>query len=291
MQTVATARHWAAEQFKNTGIEFSSLSADRLLGFALKWDRVRLLSHSEETLTDESWTRFQSLIGRHIAGEPIQYLTGEQEFYGLAFRVTPAVLIPRPETEILVEEALTLIRNCGNSTVRIADVGTGSGCIAIAIAHQVAGANCWAIDISAPALRLAKENAVRHGTINRIHFVQSDLLDCFSPVPQFDFILCNPPYVALAECDSLPSSVRDHEPHTALFGGDSGLEVYRRLVPQIVPRLVPNGYFLIEIGAGQAVQAAEIIEKAGLSLQTVLNDLRQIPRCVVGRKLPGGGNG
>ena len=285
MHTIASVRSWASEELRRARVDSPALTADLLLGFVLGWDRVRVLSYAEQQVPDDAWARLRSLILRRANGAPLQYLTGEQEFYGLAFRVTPEVLIPRPETEIIVEKALDLIRHDSASGIRFADIGTGSGCIAVSIAHEIPSSTGWAVDISAAALRVARENANRHGVAERILFIQSDLLDCFPQKPCLDFVLCNPPYVALDECDSLPSEVKDHEPHEALFGGMSGLEVYRRLVPEVPSRLSTEGYLLLEVGAGQAQQVGQLVESTGLRLQMTLNDLQGIPRCLVARKV------
>jgi release factor glutamine methyltransferase len=284
MQTVRSGRAWVLEELKRARTDSPALTADLLLGFVLGWDRVRLLSHPEHEMGEELWDRLRRLTHRRANGEPLQYLTGEQEFYGLAFKVTPAVLIPRPETEILVEKAIDLIGNYASPNARFADIGTGSGCIAVSVAYHVPAATGWAVDVSAVALEIARENAARHGVGNRIHFEQSDLLECFDRKPCLDFIFCNPPYVALDEYDSLPTEVKNHEPHEALFGGASGLDVYRRLVPEAATRLVAGGYLLLEAGAGQAPQIGRFMQNEGLSLQQVLNDLQGIPRCLIGHK-------
>jgi release factor glutamine methyltransferase len=260
------------------------LSADLLLGFTLGWDRVRIITHTEQLLEEDLWIRFKNLVARHASGEPLNYLTGEREFYGLSFRVSPAVLIPRPETEILVEKAIALLQSY-SSPARFLDVGAGSGCIAVTIAHEVPSSIGWAVDISAAALDIAHENAVRHGVAGRIHFVQGNFLECLLPESRFDFILSNPPYVPLEECDNLPSDVRDYEPHLALFGGKSGLEIYSRLIPEASSHLVPGGYLLLESGAGQAEWIRKLTEKAGMSVELILNDLQEIPRCLVARKI------
>ena len=284
METVASARAWAMEEFRSAGVGLSALSSDLLLGFVAGRDRIYVLSHSEDALPEESWHRFRSLVLRHAKGEPLQYLTGEREFYGLAFQVTPSVLIPRPETEILVEAALQIIRKNFNSNVRFVDVGTGSGCIAVSIAHEIPLSGGWATDISGQALEIASSNAMRHKVSERIQCVRADLLDCFPRKPAFDLILSNPPYVTLQECDTLPSSVKDYEPNLALFGGPDGLEFYRRLIPEALPRLNHGGYLLFEAGAGQADRISRIIEKEGLILLEILNDLQKIPRCLIARK-------
>jgi release factor glutamine methyltransferase len=230
-----------------------------------------------------------NLVLRRTKGEPLQYLTGEQEFFGLGFMVGPGVLIPRPETEILVEKAVKLIGE--RLEARFLDIGTGSGCIAVAVAHEILSARGWAVDISAKALEIACLNAERHGVAERVQFVRSDMLKCFPRASCFDFIFCNPPYVALQDCDSLPIEVRDHEPHSALFGGMSGLEFYEDLIPEIPSRLFDGGYLLLELGMGQAEEVRQLVEGVGLAVETILPDLQGIPRCLVGRKLPGVADG
>ena len=284
MQTIGSVRSWTSEELRRARVDSPTLTADLLLGFVLGWDRVRILSHAEETVRDDNWSRVRNLALRRANGEPLQYLTGEQEFYGLDFQVTPDVLIPRPETEILVEKALELMHGESSSEIRFADIGTGSGCIAVSIAHELKSSRGWAVDISGAALRIALRNANRHGVAGRILFVQSDLLNCLPANPCLDFVLCNPPYIALDECDSLPSEVKDHEPHEALFGGASGLEIYHRLVPEVSLRLSAGGWLLLELGAGQAQHVRQLVESAGLNLQMILNDLQGIPRCLVARK-------
>jgi len=290
MYTVASARAWAVEELKRSRIESPALTADLLLGFVLGWERVGILSRPEHCVGQEAWSGFQNLVRRRAKGEPLQYLTGEREFYGLAFRVTPDVLIPRPETELLVEKAIDLIRSSGLHQARFLDVGTGSGCIAVSVAHEIPASLGWAVDSSSAALRIARENAVRNHVEERLLLIQADLLECFPPESCFDFILCNPPYIPLGEYDSLPSEVRDYEPHDALFGGESGLEIYSRLIPEVASRLASGGYLLLEAGAGQAERVGQFVEGAGLLLEMVVNDLQGIPRCLVGRN-PGRRNG
>jgi len=263
-------------------VQSPEVSADLLLGLVLAWNRVQVLSHTEEIVADEDWVRFQELVLRRLQGEPLQYLRGEQEFFGLSFEVTPDVLIPRPETEILVEEAIKLIKKHFPSGCTLLDVGTGSGCIAVTIGHEVPSSIPIGTDVSISSLKIARRNAARHRV--RVQFIQSDLLECFPPRPCFDFILSNPPYVALEECDTLPSEVRNYEPHGALFGGNSGMEIYDRLIPEAPPRLARGGFLLVEAGVGQSERIVRIIEGAGLALEEVINDLHGIPRCLVGRK-------
>jgi release factor glutamine methyltransferase len=290
MRTVGEVQSWALETLSKAQVKSAALAADLLLGFAIGCDRIRIISHPEKPVTDEIWNEFKNLVARHASGEPLNYITGEREFYGLSFRITPAVLIPRPETEILVEKTIALMQGY-SPPVRFVDIGTGSGCIAISIAHAVPSCTGWAVDISDDALDVAHENAFRHGVADRIQFVRGDLLEDFSAEPQFEFILSNPPYVPLREYDNLPPDVRNFEPHMALFGGESGLEIYSRLIPRVPSLLVPGGYLLVESGAGQAEQIQEIVEKAGLSVEEILNDLQGIPRCLVARKISGRNDG
>lgn len=220
--------------------------AELLLMRATGRDRAWFLTHSEAELTPEQSAQFEGWIARRARHEPIQYILGETEFYGLAFAVTPDVLIPRPETEHLVEA--TLERVDRDALERICDVGTGSGAIAVALAHELPRAHVTAVDLSRPALEVATENARRHGVAERMRFVESDLLGALRG-ETFDVIVSNPPYVR--DDEVLESQVRDYEPHAALFAGPMGLEVYERLITQAHQALVPGGWLLMEIGHGQ----------------------------------------
>ena len=291
MHTIASAKTWMVGELKKAQVALPAITADLLLAFVFGWERVRVLSHAEQSVSDEAWIRLQDLVFRHANGEPLQYLTGEREFYGLSFRVTPQVLIPRPETEILIEKALELVRSGLCARSRFADIGTGSGCISVSFAHENPASVGWAVDISGAALKVARENATRHGVADRILFIQADLLECFPRKQCFDLILCNPPYIAYKEYDSLPSGVRDFEPHEALFGGESGLEVYRRLIPEVSSRLESGGYLLLELGIGQAEKVAPFVQNQGFSLETIIDDLQGIPRCLIGRKFFRSNNG
>jgi release factor glutamine methyltransferase len=282
--TLAKARLWAADELRRTGAESCVLSADILLGFVLGRERVYLLCHGEEVLSDEDWQLYRSCVLRHARGEPLQYLIGEREFYGLDFHVTPSVLIPRPETEILVETALEIARGQLISGPRYADVGTGSGCIAVALAHHLPEAAGYATDISGGAIRIAKSNAERHGVAARIEFVRTNLMSCFRAKPFFDLILSNPPYVELDGYDTLARGVRDYEPHLALFGGRDGMDLFRRLAPEASLRLKPGGFLLLEIGAGQLGGVQRLMANEGLLPDRSVNDLQGIPRCAVFRK-------
>jgi release factor glutamine methyltransferase len=277
------ARVDAARRLAQAEIESPHLTADLLLGHVLGWDRVRVLTDFEATLDDESNERFAEAVRRRIQGEPLQYITGKQEFYGRTFRVSPAVLIPRPETELLVESALSLATD-QKPYLRYVDIGTGSGCIAVSVAAEKSEWSGWGIDVSPEALAVAHDNAIRHHVSDRLLFICADLFDPFRPEAAFDLILSNPPYVARRDAAALPGIVHDHEPHLALFSGDLGLDFYVRLVPEAALRLLPGGHLILELGTRQSQDVVRLIEREGLAVIKVLDDLQGIPRCVVARK-------
>ena len=236
------------------------------------------MAHSSDDLGFDHWKPFYELLQRRYRGEPIQYIAGEAEFYGLTFRVTPDVLIPRPETEHTVEKVIELA--AGFAAPRIVDVGTGSGCIAVALRHHLPQARITAVDLSSAALAVAEENARRNEAV--IRFLEGDLL---APVAaeRFEFVVSNPPYVPLADRDSLAVEVRDHEPALALFAGDDGLDIYRRLIPQAFACLVPGGFIALEIGYGQSEAIAEVLAAAGFGQIEFIPDLQGIPRVACAR--------
>lgn len=286
--TIGAAAAWAAGELRSAGVENARRTAELLLGHVLGWSRVRVLAHDTDPYPGEAWEVLSTLIRRRAAGEPLQYLTATQEFYGLRFKVTPAVLIPRPETEILVEKALQLAgAQREDRNLRILDAGTGSGCIAVSVAMHLPGARIWAVDISEAALAVAAENAVAHGVAGRIHFLRGDMLNCFSTGETFDLVLANPPYVSRMDAGSLSATVREYEPHTALFAGESGMEFHRMLALQAAERLAAGGYLLLEVGAGQAREVSAILEGSGLEVLEIAADLQGIPRCMVARKTTG----
>jgi release factor glutamine methyltransferase len=221
-----------------------------LLSFVTDIPRTALLTHPERILLPDHLSTYQILVRRRASGYPLPYLTGRVEFYGLEFEVTPDVLIPRPETETLVELALA------RRPATVADVGTGSGCIAVALAVHLPEAAVCAIEISPAALAVAQRNAERHGVVERVRFLVGDVLN---PRPgPVDLIVSNPPYIPTSTCASLPTSVRDHEPRLALDGGPDGLAIVRQLLTQAPAILNPGGGILIEIGAGQGEAASHL---------------------------------
>ncbi len=251
-----------------------------LLLHTLTATRAGLLAHPERLLDREQQAAYQRLLERRLRFEPIQYILGTQEFFGLTLRVSPAVLIPRPETELLVEAVLA--RLPPDTFLRIADVGTGSGAIAIALAHALPHASVTALDLSPEALALARENAAPHHLADRIHFRESDLLQHIEAGPPFDAIVSNPPYIPDADAPTLHPQVREHEPPQALFAGPTGLELYARLLPQAHARLKPAGLLALEFGFGQRDALAALL----MPWHSVefLPDLQGIPRIALARK-------
>jgi release factor glutamine methyltransferase len=280
-----------------------TLAAELLLMHATGRDRAWIYSHPESELEPAATENYFALIARRASGEPTQYLTGKQEFWGLEFEVTPAVLIPRPETEHVVEVALERLGPRGlkinmrtgaaNPTLRIADVGTGSGCLAVALAHELPHAKIFATDISAAALEIARRNAARHGAADRIHFLETNLLESVLHESQvtshdsglFDLIVSNPPYVGREEAAELPREVREHEPHSALFGGPSGAEMYSQLIEQAVALLRPGGILVLELGYKAAGPVRAILDAQPAWTRIIItNDLAGIPRVLAAER-------
>jgi release factor glutamine methyltransferase len=254
--------------------------AEFLLAHVLQCDRVHLAAHPETPLTPAQQAVFGTLIARRAAHEPLQYILGHQEFYGLDFRVTPDVLIPRPETEHLVEAVLLwATRFHDERTLRLADIGTGSGAIAIALATHLAGVDLIATDISAAALAIARDNAQANSCEDRIQFVQCDLLAGVPPEIRFDAIVSNPPYVPSGDAATMQPEVALHEPHTALFAGSEGLDIYRRLIPAARAALLPEGLLALEIGHGQRNALTDLLQ--GWQDVRFIDDYRGIPRTVL----------
>lgn len=255
--------------------------AESLLLHLFGKSKAWLMAHVDDDFAGCSAIRYEALLQRRLAGEPIQYITGVAEFYGLPFRVTRAVLIPRPETEHLIEKTLELAAQFQQP--RIIDIGTGSGAIAITLAHKLPDAQVTTIDVSESALAIARENAERNGVANRIRFLQGDLL---SPAAneQFDIVVSNPPYVPITDLDTLAVEVREHEPALALFAGNDGLDIYRRLIPGAHASLVPNGFIALEIGFGQSPAIQALLADAGFARIEFIADLQGIPRVAVARR-------
>jgi release factor glutamine methyltransferase len=255
--------------------------AEALLLHVVRCERAALLVRWNEVLVAEEAAGYLALVERRLAGEPIQYITGETEFYGLPFHVTRDVLIPRPETEHLVEKALEVAVRF--QAPRIVDVGAGSGAIAVTLACKLPQAAVTAIDLSSPALAIARQNAERNGVSGRIRFLRGDLL---APVPeeQFEIVVSNPPYVPAGDRASLAVEVREYEPALALFAGGDGLDVYRRLIPAAFAALAPGGFLAIEIGYGQSPAIGKLMMDSGFEHTEFVPDLQNIPRVACARR-------
>ena len=263
--------------------ERARLDAETLLLHLLNQNRTWLLTNWETDASPEIESAFSKLVDRRGSGEPLQYITGIAEFFGLPFQVAPGVLIPRPETEHMVEEVLRLARLQVRQKLSIADIGTGSGAIAVALAHSLPNARLTATDLSPQALSIARENAAKNHVSERIEFVEGDLLAPLSG-QTFAIIASNPPYIPDSDLVSLSVEVREYEPHSALFGGEHGLTIYRRLIPDAYDLLLPGGWLVLEIGFGQQQSIQTLLEQSFYTEIHFIADYQGIPRVAVGRK-------
>jgi release factor glutamine methyltransferase len=281
--SIAGATLEATRSLRRAGVPESRREAASLLAHALGRDRTFLITHAEEEVPTEIVVTFRALVERRAAGEPLQYIKGSTEFFKLDFEVTPDVLIPRPETELLVEAALDLLQ--GRDAPLICDVGVGSGCIIISILHEREEARGVGLDVSGGALDVARRNAERHGVEARLSLLLSD---CFEALDEkgalFDMIVSNPPYVAEDALEALQPEVRDFEPRTALTPGGDGLKVIRRLLQDSPGLLQPGGHLLMEIGFDQHEAVRELIDSQTWELLDIHLDLQGIPRTVALRK-------
>jgi release factor glutamine methyltransferase len=269
------------------------MNAELLLMFTLSCDRAYLYAHPERELSADEKSRYDAALAERTRGVPAQYITGHQEFWGMDLIVSPAVLIPRPETEHLIEAVLDCVglapvRQVENKVsaerFRIADVGTGSGCIALALAKEFTQAEIFATDISSAAIEIARANASRHQLESRIRFIEADLLSGVE-INSFDFVVSNPPYVGESEEDQVQLEVRKFEPRTAVFAGPTGLEVIERLIPQAYSALKPRGWLVMEV-SGTIVEAVKRL-LSGWDDVRINTDLQSIPRVVLARKRAG----
>jgi len=326
---VRTALKQGIHLLREAHVPSDTLAAELLLLHVTHRDRTWLYAHPEELLDSQSIESYFSLLRRRAAGEPTQHLTGKQEFWGLEFEVTPDILIPRPETEHLIEVALDrlAIRELRSGRdpkltgegLTIIDIGTGSGCIAIALAKELPAAKLYATDISPAALAIAQRNATRLGFSNQITFLESDLFAAFSsssesslrwspvaghrslspsqspsssPPPTrhspllFDLIISNPPYIGCKDASTLPIEVRDHEPASALYGGEEGYELYGQLIPEATRHLKPGGLLILELGHDSLPAVRPLLETSEWTTVHVTNDLAGIPRVLSAERTP-----
>ncbi len=285
--TIAEAINNAAATLAQQGIQHSRLDAELLLRQVLKKDRAWLIAHFQDLLDGENHRLFEDGINRRSRREPLQYITGEQEFWGLPFSVTPDVLIPRPETELLIETALGVAGNKGEPST-IIDLGTGSGCLAVSLAREMPAARVFATDISPNAANVARENARTHGVSDRIRFLEGDLfepLEELDLLSQVDIIVSNPPYVRSDELPTLMPEVRAYEPSTALVAGPQGTEVHNRIIEDAPAFLKKGGALIMEMGMGQTASLMKIVEQSGAyGTPQVLKDLAGIDRVIVAKR-------
>jgi release factor glutamine methyltransferase len=273
----------AVRRLEDEAVGSARMNGEMLLMFTLDCDRAYLYAHSERELTGDEQSRYESAIGLRASGYPAQYITGHQEFWGLDLIVSPAVLIPRPETEHVVETTLELVRaGAGRHAGRgpkLIDVGTGSGAIALALATELPAAEIYGVDLSPEALEVAKANAARLQLEDRVRFLVSDVLEGVRRDGSFDFVLSNPPYVGFHEADKVQDVVKKFEPKMAVFAGEHGLDIIRRLIPQAYEALRAGGYLIFEIGFTMAPMATELL--AGWIDVRAVSDLSGIPRVMV----------
>lgn len=277
--TVGRLLSWTADFLKDRGSESSRLDAEVLLAHARACQRIALYTDFGDDVSDEVRSSFRRMVRQRAEGAPVAYLVGHKEFFSLEFAVSPAVLIPRPETEFVVMEFLALAKEL--AAPHVADVGTGSGNIAVTVAKHHPGAQVTALDISSEALEVARHNANTHGVAERIRCVESDLFATIEPEAKFDFVLSNPPYIASEQWEELPPGVRDYEPHVALEGGRGGVEIVERLIRQAAEGLRPGGHLILEIGAPQEESVRSLIaEQGGFDLFPTTRDYSGHPRVV-----------
>jgi len=280
--TLRDALAFAISRLTAASVPSCRMNAELLLMFTLECDRAYLHAHPERKLSTDEQTRYAQALAARERGMPAQYITGHQEFWGMDLIVTPAVLIPRPETEHVIETVLARVGRAPSpaSLLRIVDVGTGSGCIALALAEELPGAEIHATDISAAALEIARANAARHQLEDRIQFHQADLLQGLGR-GEFDFVVSNPPYVGDSEADQVQLEVRKYEPRNAVFAGATGLEVIERLIPQARESLKPEGWLVMEISGTIADGVRDLL--AGWNDVQIAKDLQGIERVVSAR--------
>ncbi|HJR59411.1 MAG TPA: peptide chain release factor N(5)-glutamine methyltransferase [Vicinamibacterales bacterium] len=255
----------------------AAFDAEVLARHVLGWDRASLLGRGRDPEPDDFHRAFDRLVSRRAAREPVAQIIGIREFWGLDFEVTPDVLTPRPETELIVEETLAFARR--QSCRHVVDVGTGGGCLAVSIARELPGVRVTAVDTSSDALAVARRNAARHAVSDRITFQQGSVLDPVTGLA--DLIVSNPPYVPDSDAVRLPVEVERYEPHTALFGGPTGLEIIQRLLTDAPDHLADHGALVVEFGFGQAAGVARLATETGWRVVRVRNDLQGIPRTIV----------
>ncbi|HMP06645.1 MAG TPA: peptide chain release factor N(5)-glutamine methyltransferase [Lacipirellulaceae bacterium] len=282
--TIGRLLTWTTDFLRDKGAESPRLDAEVLLAHARCCPRIALYTAFDEPAPEELRERFRALVRQRAAGKPVAYLVGQREFFSLPFEVTPDVLIPRPETELLVVRALDVAKERardGKASLSVADVGVGSGVLAVTLARQLPQCRVTAVDRSAAALAVAQRNAARHGVAERIAWVEGDVLSGVDAAATFDLIVSNPPYVTTAELSELSDDVRRFEPRLALDGGELGTAVIERLLPQAAERLRPDGWLLMEVSPTIVARVEQLAAATpGLTLRPTLRDLAGLPRVI-----------
>jgi release factor glutamine methyltransferase len=285
MKTLKALIEGTTAQLEAAGIPSARWDAERLLAHGLNKSRLELYTHPEFDVDEKARELLSGLVARRLKRHPLQYLIGFQEFWGYSFKVTPDVLIPRSESELLVEAAVAL-RETGWMQPKpiVTDMGTGSGCLAVALACEIPGSQVYATDISGRALSIALENAKAHGLCNRIRFLKGDLWEPLRQLDlagRIDLLVSNLPYIRRASMGQLQSEVRDHEPRIALDGGADGLDLYRRLLADAKEMLIPKGTMILEMGIHQAKAVKEVAQRSGLMIHRIVKDGAGIPRVMI----------
>ncbi|MFZ0034979.1 MAG: peptide chain release factor N(5)-glutamine methyltransferase [Sedimentisphaerales bacterium] len=295
--TIQKLLNWVTEYLTNKGIDSPRLSAELLLSYVLELKRIELYTQFEKIIAEQQLDQLHDLVERAGQHEPVAYLVGKTEFYSLEVDITPDCMIPRPETELLVERAIEFLRTSSGKPVAarshrgeqfVCDLCTGSGCVAVAIARNYPNAHIIATDISDAALSVAAKNIEKHHLEERIRLLCGDLFDPLIPqleVNKFDLIVCNPPYVSAAEFEKLDKNVKEYEPKLALFAGDDGLDIYRRIIEKVEQFLKPNAALMLEVGYDQGQAVRQLLEQIGrFSEITIEKDFRGNGRVVIAKK-------
>jgi release factor glutamine methyltransferase len=285
-QTIEAARRALATRLQSAGIDSSELDARLLTGEALNLDLTGMIAAAGRVLTAQESKRLEAFASRRLAGEPVARILGQKEFWGMPFALSPETLVPRPDTETVVELALEMLRERpANRPLAIADLGTGTGAILLALLSELPDATGVGTDISVEALATATANAVNLGLATRANFIRCDYASALTG--PFDLIVSNPPYIATSDVACLAVEVRDHDPRKALDGGPDGLDAYRALIPQAASILAPGASLVVEAGQGQAARIEALMTAAGLKPQRApMADLAGVPRAVGARKMP-----
>ncbi len=286
--TVLSALQWGCNQLEKKKVDTPRLDAEVLLAYCIKTDRTNLYAIHDKTLDGMSGEKYAKCIQRRERREPVSYITEQKEFYSLVFKVTPDVLIPRPETETLVEESLKAYISTRekNSSFNILELGTGSGIIAVTLAEKIETADIIATDISHKIVEVARNNAKLQKVKRKINFLVAKNLEALKErESSFDLIVSNPPYISVSDWEKVQPEIKEYEPLNALVAGEDGLDFYRKIIPDISKFLTHNGWLIVEIGMGQADAVKEMIKKTGkFKRLEVVNDLSKIPRVLKAKK-------